>query len=145
MNDAKKLGELMHEAWMEAPDRLAGKDLWEYIAEAVIQEGVGDEHHSLEELYDYRMLYNAHAVNEWASHGTYKVVKSRVHSDGEPCFGGGWFIVVAILPEGQIANHYREEFRDLFRVPETFLPPEYDGHTAQIAADRLRSALKRSH
>ena len=101
----------------------------------------GDEHHSIDELYEYRMLYNALAANEWARHGTYPVVKSHLHSDGEPCFGGGWFIVVATLPTGQVSNHYRDEFWDLFSVPEAALPPEYDGHTPAVAAQRLRDAL----
>lgn len=87
------------------------------------------------------MLYNAHAAKEWARHGTYQVVKSRLHSDGELCFGGGWFIVVASLPGGQVSNHYKDEFWDLFDVPDVPLAPEYDGHTPSIAAQRLRAAL----
>ncbi len=100
----------------------------------------GDEHHTLDELYEYRMLYNAHAAQGWLAAGI-PVVKSHRHSDGEPCFGGGWFIVVATLPTGQAANHYRDEFWGLFDVPEVDLPPEYDGHTPQDAADRLRTLL----
>jgi hypothetical protein len=96
-----------------------------------------DEFHTMDELYDYRMLYNAAAVNSW----TWLTVKSWVHSDGEPCFGGGWFIVVATLPTGQISNHYRSEYWDLFRVPEA-MPPEYDGHTPQVAAQRMRDWLQ---
>lgn len=99
-----------------------------------------DGHHTHNELYDYRMLYNAHAVRGWLAMGL-PVVKARNHSDGEPCFGGGWFIVVATLPTGQVSNHYRDEYWDLFAVPEVDLPPEYDGHSPAIAADRLRDAL----
>jgi len=100
--------------------------------------GVSDGHHTHRELYDYRMLYNAHAAQGWLAMGI-PVVKSRHHSDGEPCFGGGWFIVVAMLPSGQVSNHYRDEHWDLFDVPEVDLPPEYDGHTPAIAAERLRT------
>lgn len=99
-----------------------------------------DEHHTMAEVYDYRMLYNAHAAAGWWALGI-PVVKSWHHSDGEPCFGGGWFIVTATLPTGQVSNHYRAEFWDLFAVPGVDLPPEYDGHTPQVAADRLRAAL----
>lgn len=99
-----------------------------------------DEHHTMAEVYDYRMLYNAHAARGWLAAGI-PVVKARRHSDGEPCFGGGWFIVTATLPTGQVSNHYRDENWDLFDVPEVDLPPEYDGHTPAIAADRLRAAL----
>ncbi|WP_029292241.1 hypothetical protein [Cellulomonas sp. HZM] len=100
----------------------------------------GDEHHTMDELYEYRMLYNAHAAHGWLAAGV-PVVKSWQHSDGEPCFGGGWFIVVATLPTGQVSNHYAAEFWDLFTVPAVDLPPEYDGHTPQVAAGRLRDAL----
>lgn len=102
-----------------------------------------DRHHTISELYTYRMLYNAHAANEWASNGTYPVVKSWNHSDGEPCFGGGWFIVVVTLPEGQVSNHYKAEHWDLFNVPAVDLPPEYDNHTPQDASSRLYSELTR--
>lgn len=100
-----------------------------------------DAHHSKAELYEYRLLYNALAANEWAAHGTHQVVKSWTHSDGEPCFGGDWFIVVATLPTGQVANHYRAEHWELFRVPEG-TPPAYDGHDSTAAAARMRALLE---
>lgn len=67
-------------------------------------------------------------------------MKSWNHSDGELCFGGGWFIVTATLTTGQVSNHYKAEHWELFAVPEVDLPPEYDGHTPQDAAERLRAA-----
>ena len=101
----------------------------------------GDEYHTLEELYEYRMLYNAHAAQGWLSAGI-PVVKSWHHSDGEECFGGGWFIVTAQLPTGQVSNHYPAKDWDLFNVPWVDVAPEWDGHTPQQAADRLRNHLK---
>lgn len=101
---------------------------------------VSDGYHTHRELYEYRMLYNAHAVRGWLAAGI-PVVKSWKHSDGEPCFGGGWFIVTAELPTGQVSNHYAAEHWHLFDVPEVDLPPEYDGHTPADAAERLRAAL----
>ena len=100
----------------------------------------GDGYHTHEELYEYRMLYNAHAARGWLAEGV-PVVKSWRHSDGELCFGGGWFVVTADLPAGQVSNHYKAEFWGLFDVPEVGLPPEYDGHTPAEAADRLRADL----
>lgn len=100
----------------------------------------GDEYHTMDELYEYRMLYNAHAAQGWLA-ATFPVVKSWWHSDGELCFGGGWFIVVAELPTGQVANHYKAEHWDLFDVPAVDLPPRYDGHTPDVAAERLRAAV----
>lgn len=101
-----------------------------------------DEHHTMDELYEYRMLYNAHAARGWLAAGI-SVVKSWKHSDGEECFGGGWFIVVATLPTGQVSNHYAAEHWDLFDVPEVDRPLTYDGHTPADAAARLRAALVR--
>jgi hypothetical protein len=98
-----------------------------------------DGYHTHNELYDYRMLYNAHAAHGWLANG-FHVVKSWYHSDGEQCFGGGWFVVCAELSTGQVTNHYEEKHWDLFQVPEE-LPPAYDGHSPADAADRLRSAL----
>lgn len=101
----------------------------------------GDQHHSMEEMYRYRLLYNAHAAHGWIAAGT-PVVKSWRHSDGELCFGGGWFIVTATLPTGQVSNHYESAAWDLFQVPEVDLPPEWDGHTPADAADRLERHLQ---
>lgn len=98
-----------------------------------------DGYHTHNELYDFRMLYNAHAARGWLAQG-YHVVKSWKHADGEKCFGGGWFIVFADLPTGQVSNHYEAKHWDLFDIPQ-MTPPEWDGHTAAEAADRLRAAL----
>lgn len=102
---------------------------------------ISDGYHTFDELYEYRMLYNAHAVKGWLFSG-YDVVKSWRHADGEECFGGGWFIVTAKLPTGQVSNHYEAKHWDLFHCPALDLPPEWDGHTPQQAAQRLRDALK---
>jgi hypothetical protein len=100
-----------------------------------------DEYHTMTELYYYRMLYNAHAFNAWARHGTHFVAKSWRHHDGEECFGGGWFIVVAHVGDGQVSNHYEAEHWTLFNVPYMERAPEWDGHTPATAAERLRKAL----
>ena len=99
-----------------------------------------DGYHTHSELYEYRMLYHAHAALAWALDGV-EVTKSWNHSDGEPCFGGGWFIVTAQLPAGQVSNHYPAKDWPLFHVPEVERPAEWDGHTPQEAAARIRAAL----
>ncbi|WP_336513387.1 hypothetical protein [Mycobacteroides franklinii] len=106
------------------------------IAQEITSE-TSDGHHTFAELYHYRMLYNALLFNEWAAQGRYGVHKSKRHSDGEECFGGGWFIVSAQLPNGQVTNHYKLEFWDLFVLPERELAAEWDGHTPQVVAERL--------
>ena len=106
--------------------------------EEVDPKDITDGYHTFPELYLYRMLYNAALFNEWAKRNDFiPVVKSWKHSDGEPCFGGGWFIVMANLPTGQISNHYKEKYWDLFQIPEWDYAPKYDGHTPEIAAERL--------
>ena len=42
------------------------------------------------------------------------------------------------LPAGQVSNHYESKHWGLFKVPEVDLPPEWDGHTPEDAAARLR-------
>ena len=99
---------------------------------------ISDGYHTFNELYYYRMLYNAAFFNmlpkEW-------VYKSKKHHDGEDCFGGGWFIVMANLPTGQISNHYELKNWDLFQIPEKEVADKWDGHTPQEAADRLHKYL----
>ena len=101
---------------------------------------VSDGYHTFNELYYYRMLYNAAFFNllpkDW-------VVKSKKHHTGEECFGGGWFVVQANLPTGQISNHYELKYWDLFDIPEKEFADELDGHTPQEAAERLFKYIQR--
>jgi hypothetical protein len=58
------------------------------------------------------------------------------------CFGGGWFIVIAKLPTGQISNHYRNKYWDLFKIPAYDTPLfEFDGHTAEDVRNRIKDLL----
>ena len=101
---------------------------------------LSDGYHTFDELYEFRKLYNAALFNEWSRSGKYTVYKSKHHHDGELCYGGSWFIVVAIIPAGQISNHYEMKDWDLFDLPifEKSLY-QYDGHTSQDVLKRLRS------
>lgn len=109
------------------------------LQEEIAAGNASDGYHTHAELYDYRMLYNAHAAAGWLDAG-YRVVKSWKHSDGELCFGGGWFVVCAELPTGQVTNHYEAKHWDLFVIPEE-TPPVYDGHSPTDASHRLRQSL----
>lgn len=101
---------------------------------------LSDGWHTFNDLYEFRKLYNAVLFNEWAKQNKYEVHKSIYHNDGFLCFGGGWFIVVAILPSGQISNHYKMKDWDLFQIPakDKALYP-FDGHTPKDVMDRLLS------
>ena len=97
-----------------------------------------DGHHTHNELYDFRMVYNALLFNAWHRDGYAQVVKSRYHHDGARVFGGGWFIVQAILPTGtQVSNHYREAHWDKFAIPAVDRPEEWDGHSPEDVLYRL--------
>lgn len=121
-----------------------------------ITENTSDGYHTFKELYDFRKAYNVALFNEWGRkglipnpNGSYHskcyVHKSWKHHDGELCFGGGWFIVVAVLPTGQISNHYKAEDWDLFQIPETEKALfKFDGHTGQDVIDRLLHLSKRN-
>jgi len=113
-----------------------------------IDENTSDGYHTFKELYEYRMLYNALLFNEWANleNNPYDVHKSHTHSDGEPCFGGGWFVVVAETPEGQVANHYEDKDWDKFHIPVRTKANKWDGATPADVAARLSrlATLKQS-
>ena len=101
---------------------------------------MSDGYHTFNELYEYRMLYNAALFNEFAKQGLYDVHKSRKHSDGEYPFGdSNWFIVMAELPTGQISNHYEMKDWDKFQIPEKPLANKWDKHSPRDVAERLTS------
>ena len=101
---------------------------------------VSDGYHTFNELYEYRMLYNAALFNEFAKQGLYDVHKSRKHSDGKYPFGdSNWFIVMAELPTGQISNHYEMKDWDKFQIPEKPLANKWDEHSPRDVAERLTS------
>jgi hypothetical protein len=113
-----------------------------FIFDADKMEDISDGYHTFKELYEFRKLYNAALFNEWAENGKVEVYKSKRHFDGEECFGGGWFIVVAILPTGQISNHYELKDWDLFKIPECEKSRyEFDGHTSEDVIKRLNGIL----
>lgn len=114
-----------------------------------------DGFHSFNELYEFRKVYNAALFNEWANQKVrnpkwanednqpvslpkYDVHKSWKHSNGELCFGGGWFVVMAVLPTGQITNHYPAKDWELFKIPiAERAKDEYDGHSVADVITRL--------
>lgn len=112
---------------------------------------VSDGYHTFDELYDFRMLYNALLFNQWAIQDKkdqddgivpqHAAHKSWKHFEGEDCFGGGWFIVVAYVGGKQISNHYKAEHWDLFKLPVEPRADKWDGHTPQDVADRMRQYL----
>ena len=96
-------------------------------------ENISDGYHTFKELYEFRKLYNAAFFNELSKNNVCKVHKSKRHSDGELCFGGGWFLVGINTPEGPYTYHYELKDWDLFNCEELDRAPEWDGHTDEDA------------
>lgn len=72
-------------------------------------------------------------------YNSFELKEASLPIDGEPCFGGGWFIVSTMLPTGLISNHYKAEDWDLFQVPEVEKALfEFDGHIPQDVLARLK-------
>ena len=125
-------------------------EAFEYYYDEILKQGeytnyignISDGYHTFNELYEYRLLYNAALFNEFAEKCLYEVHKSKRHSDGEVPFGdSNWFIVMAELPTGQISNHYEMKDWDLFHVPEKEKANVWDGHTPKDVSERLRKFL----
>lgn len=102
-------------------------------------EEIGDEYHTMHELYQHRMALNIalfHVLNIWDYEiaGT-RVMKSKLHNDGT--MFEGYFIVMAITPVGQISYHYKLKHWDKFQIPEVERTPKWDGHGSLEVMERL--------
>lgn len=113
-----------------------------------ITENTSDGYHTFKELYGFRLMYNAGFFNllymydQLPGSDNHEVHKSWHHSDGELCFGkDNYFVVVAQLPSGQITNHYKGEYWDLFKIPIRERAAEWDGHTPLESMERMREYL----
>lgn len=107
-----------------------------------VVEKLNEQQELIEELYDFRLTYNALLFNEWAENQKYEVYKSRRHGDGELCFDGEYFIVVAHLPTGQVTNHYHIRHWDMFKINEyEKVKGEFDGHTPSDVIERLQQVI----
>lgn len=125
----------------EKPEIYSSIEFYKLFEEGRVNE-ISDGYHTFDELYEFRKLYNAGFFNGLVESNSVKVYKSKKHYDGELCFGGGWFIVVAELPTGQISNHYKESDWDLFKIPEvekSLIP--FDGHTGADVIQRLKDYI----
>lgn len=101
---------------------------------------VSDGFHTFKELYDMRLALCAALWNSWAAQGAYATARSKRHHDGELAFGGGWFIITADTPVGQISFHYEISDWDLFGSTKEYdtAPYPFDGHTTADVINRLK-------
>ena len=121
--------------------KLISRSIKKRDEELKINENTSDGYHTFKELYEFRKVYNEVLFNEWFKQGKYNVHKSWRHNDFELCFGGGWFIVMADLPTGQISNHYEAKDWELFQCEERDIADKWDGHTAQDVVKRLLDTI----
>jgi len=114
----------------------------EYMDMEDCKDKLNEQQDLIEELYDFRLTYNALLFNEWAENQKYEVYKSRRHGDGELCFDGEYFIVVAQLPTGQVTNHYHIGHWDMFKINEyEKVKEDFDGHTSSDVIERLQQVI----
>ena len=86
---------------------------------------VSDGYHTFNSLYNQRLYLWAALVKAYKD----KAWKTQKHNDGEPCFGGGWFLVGITTPEGDYTYHYEMKDWDLFDCTVIDKAPVFDGHT----------------
>lgn len=103
---------------------------------------MSDGYHTFDELYEYRLLYNAAFFNELAEQGLYDVHKSRKESDGAfPFNNEDMFVVMAELPTGQISNHYNVKYWNFFNVPIKERANVWDRHTPKDVCERIKNYI----
>ena len=88
---------------------------------------LSDGYHTFKQLYYQRMMLFAVIVKQNRD----KAWKSLRHSDGELCFGGGWFIVGIDTPEGSYTYHYEDKYFSLFDCIQLERQKTWDGHTEE--------------
>jgi len=97
-----------------------------------IDGNTSDGYHTFNELYHHRAVLFSVICNQNAS----LAWKSKQHSDGT--MFDGMFIVGINTPYGQATYHYDiDPYWGTFRVRELDRAPEWDGHTASDAIDRI--------
>ncbi len=111
-----------------------------------------DTYHTFDELYDHRItLYIAlcrqlKGVMALAMHDDtsdipkHKIWRSRFHDDGQPAFGGTWFVLGINQSKGkQVTYHLPIERWEETNFAETLvIPPKWDGHTSGDVLERLK-------
>ena len=128
------------------------------IFEKTYQQGevgsISDGYHTFNELYDHRITlfialclmtvrYGEDQESEPSPTGDYLVPcvwRSKCHSDGELCFGSGWFVLGIGKAKGeQITYHIPIERWEETNFAQTLeRAPEWDGHTPADVLERLK-------
>lgn len=108
---------------------------------------VSDGYHTMDELYDHRItLYIAlcrhlHELLGMENPEKFKVWRSKNHSDGEPAFGGTWFVLGIGTGKGQQITYHLpiDRWSETEFFSETLdKAPEYDGHSSSDVLERIK-------
>lgn len=121
--------------------KVFANEYWDDKAVHMSEKDIGDfsdGYHTFNDLYNQRLFLSAALFNAYKD----KAWKSRRHSDGKKCFGGGWFIVGIDTPAGPYTYHYENEHWDKFDCRELPSAPEWDGHTDKDV-ERLMSLIEK--
>lgn len=100
-----------------------------------------DGFHTFGELYDHRIsLWIQVCSYAWIDAKNF-VWRSKNHSDGEPAFGGTWFLLGIGKEKGeQMTYHLPIDRWDECEFADTLdKAPEFDGHTSDDVLERLKS------
>lgn len=102
------------------------------MVEPVVTGDTSDGYHTFNELYHHRAVLFSVIVKAFPD----QAWKSKKHSDGS--MYDGMFIVGIDTPYGQATYHYDiDPYWDMFRCKELEHAPEFDGHTAADAIERI--------
>lgn len=96
-------------------------------SDQISTEGISDGYHTFGDLYNQRLYLTAALFNLFPD----RAYKTLRHDDGQPCFGGGWFLVSIETPNGPYSYHYETKFWNLFKIPEREKADSWDGHTSK--------------
>lgn len=126
---------------------LAPKGHFDYIIDGPDEMSVSDGYHTMDELYDHRVALfialcrHMHELLGMENPGKFKIWRSKNHDDGEPAFGGTWFVMGIGTKEGQqityhipIAQWHETDFADTLERA-----PRWDGHTSYDVLNRLKN------
>ncbi len=107
---------------------------------------ISDGYHTFKELYDHRVTLfialcnHKHELLALENPGKHKVWRSKNHDDGQPAFGGTWFVMGIGTNKGeQITYHLPIDRWNETDFAETLeKAPEWDGHTPDDVINRLK-------
>ena len=104
-------------------------------SENKIHNEIFNSNHTIQEVFDLKVLYHAAFFNLLYQEGRYAVTKSKQHDN--TLYKDKYFIVQAELPTGDISDYYEYEYWRLFCIPELEEANKSDRHTMNEVLIRL--------